>query len=99
MSVNLISDALRKDISAELVKYTLVPRSTYDGEGFDIFSEFCVLWRRSTPSTAGGENWGTHRGTIRGPQSALKACLFIGHYDMDEEDAREDFCDRQGHLD
>jgi len=96
---DLISRVLHDRIEATLVQHSAIQTTTYNGNDFDIRSHFVVLWKRDmTRGVAGKESWGTHRGTIRGPINELRADIYSGEYDLDEEEARKHFRDNQPGL-
>ena len=85
-------------IDAKVIEYQAAPRSTWNGDGFDVKADFVVLWWRR-PQSERDPGWGTHRGCIRYRLGEDPyAHIFIGHYCMSEEKAREDFVSRRGGL-
>tara|TARA_Y100000310_G_C20644764_1_gene795947 strand:- start:288 stop:590 length:303 start_codon:yes stop_codon:yes gene_type:complete len=96
-SEDLIAAAVREKLSACMADFAVLLRDTYDGAGMDVMADFTVSWRRQA---AKGPQmcWGTHRGCIRGTHDNLKASLFWGHYDLTEDEAKDDFRARTSRL-
>jgi hypothetical protein len=84
----MVEERVQKHLQAEAMKMAFFPRSTYGDEGMDVMFDVLVLWNR-------GDEWATHRGTIRCMEpEAPTADLFYGHYDMNEKRAHQDYLER-----
>lgn len=85
-SRGFIAQRVRTCLDAEIVVCILADRESWDGEGYDVRSDFVVLWKRHK------ESFGTHAGCIRrklGQDPEVE--LNYGHYDLGEEGAAKDF--------
>lgn len=81
-------------IGARPVAIELTPRTTWNGDGFDVAYDGAVMWTR-------GDLFGSHRVVIRARPVAgtpARAGLLHGHYDLCEADARRVHADRTASL-
>jgi hypothetical protein len=91
-SRGLIAQIVRTCLDAEIVVCILADRESWDGEGYDVRSDFVVLWKRHKHPEVGNYDFGTHQGCIRRKlRQDPTVDLYYGHYDLGAEEATKDF--------
>jgi hypothetical protein len=95
MSQN-VADAVSRSIGAKVVRVELKDRTTWDGEGMDIQTDFAVLWTR--PSTD-EDAFGAHSGCIHKKNDGTEATnIFWGHYGLTLEEAEKTYKEKRERL-
>jgi|10_taG_2_1085330.scaffolds.fasta_scaffold47431_4 hypothetical protein len=79
---------------ASIVKALIRPRPTFNGRGYDVAWDLCVLWFRDDLN--GGGSHGVHSGTVRAGADGARANLYGGHYDLERAGAEDILSDLTG---